>query len=719
MSSYNKPQQHQKGTSGAAPIRKKIVRTSPAGKNQQSSASSNGSSKQQSPAIDTPSEYIMDRAKSAFQAYKPGQYSNMNDALADHVPKFQQKVDHLLKANDDLLENVEARHLIKSIYSCTLLNEHERKQNKKKKNKIESLDDKKSPACDLAVTFGKCTHWLPIKDSLIDDKNAFWWLHQISVVAMTLANHDEQFCKSAAFHGEKLMVWMRDFLAFPRVQKLHPEDKSVRQICEFVLAALHNVARHDDLRPKMSQLGLAGSLDFYFTCVDETAQCIALMLTAAVSTEDQLVKLDDKYEIIPKMTRVLESALNDESDHMFNGFAAEELAQSISLLMVNDANKKAFVDSGILAQLKRMLSSTLEHRADDEKLWAIDCLWQLSTSEAQRQLIVNDNVVMASLKTLADDKRLSLIKMKANRAVDFITNGGSQKMTSLAEKHGGEKKITEEHIFISYNWKHQDVCVKIRDFLKSIGYKVWIDIDEMTGSTLESMARAIEQAKVVLICFSDDYKASANCRIEAEYSFQRKKPIVAVSMQLNYNPDGWLGILLGQFKSVDLSLTTKPFDTAKIELKNEIEAHVLNSPQKKTEQTGKESAGATTVVAKSGGETTGKQAATAGGGNSVVVQAKLSAKKALTISFVKSQTQGWSEGEVGKWLEGNSLSASKQTASLFKSMNGRQLAVIYEMKMLSPELFYSTLLKNFENNLIQVLKVSEALERLPGLLAKK
>ena len=43
------------------------------------------------------------------------------------------------------------------------------------------------------------------------------------------------------------------------------------------------------------------------------------------------------------------------------------------------------------------------------------------------------------------------------------------------------------------------------------GFQVWIDVDEMGGSTLEAMANAIEEAAVVLICMSENYKNSNSC----------------------------------------------------------------------------------------------------------------------------------------------------------------------------------------------------------------
>ena len=54
--------------------------------------------------------------------------------------------------------------------------------------------------------------------------------------------------------------------------------------------------------------------------------------------------------------------------------------------------------------------------------------------------------------------------------------------------------------------------IQLKTQLQAQGYKVWMDIDEMGGSTLESMARAVENASVVLVCVSQKYKESPNCR---------------------------------------------------------------------------------------------------------------------------------------------------------------------------------------------------------------
>ncbi len=111
---------------------------------------------------------------------------------------------------------------------------------------------------------------------------------------------------------------------------------------------------------------------------------------------------------------------------------------------------------------------------------------------------------------------------------------------------------------ISYNWGNQPVVKRLAKSLQSLGYKIWLDIEQMEGSTLEasncilifidikiipnfffSVATAIEQSYLVLICVSQKYKDSPNCRLEGEYCMNRKVPFIPLMMQKGYKADGW------------------------------------------------------------------------------------------------------------------------------------------------------------------------------------
>lgn len=65
---------------------------------------------------------------------------------------------------------------------------------------------------------------------------------------------------------------------------------------------------------------------------------------------------------------------------------------------------------------------------------------------------------------------------------------------------------------ISYHWDSQPTMLQIRDKLRSAGFTVWIDVENMSGSTLESMAAAVENCSVFLMAISRKYFESPNCR---------------------------------------------------------------------------------------------------------------------------------------------------------------------------------------------------------------
>ena len=90
--------------------------------------------------------------------------------------------------------------------------------------------------------------------------------------------------------------------------------------------------------------------------------------------------------------------------------------------------------------------------------------------------------------------------------------------------NGSEKsEVTQNHVMISYQWDNQEVLIEVKNRLQASGYRVWMDLEQMGGSTLEAMAKAVEDSSVILVCVSKKYKESPNCRSEAEYAYQLRK----------------------------------------------------------------------------------------------------------------------------------------------------------------------------------------------------
>jgi hypothetical protein len=73
---------------------------------------------------------------------------------------------------------------------------------------------------------------------------------------------------------------------------------------------------------------------------------------------------------------------------------------------------------------------------------------------------------------------------------------------------------------------------------------MWVDVEQIKGSTVDAMSLAVEDSAMMLIGVSRAYKGSSGCRLEAQYGMQRKIDMIPLMMEEGYQPDGWLGMLM-------------------------------------------------------------------------------------------------------------------------------------------------------------------------------
>eukprot|EP00045_Choanoeca_perplexa_P012665 m.139564 g.139564 ORF g.139564 m.139564 type:complete len:760 (-) comp16090_c0_seq9:140-2419(-) len=112
--------------------------------------------------------------------------------------------------------------------------------------------------------------------------------------------------------------------------------------------------------------------------------------------------------------------------------------------------------------------------------------------------------------------------------------------------HGQDQNTQQGHVMLSYAWAHQKVMLQLRDTLLAQGLRVWMDVDQMSdrNNIFESMAAAVEEASVVVVCISQEYAESANCRLECQYAHSHHIPMVPVRPDKGFKPAGWLGLIM-------------------------------------------------------------------------------------------------------------------------------------------------------------------------------
>ena len=92
-------------------------------------------------------------------------------------------------------------------------------------------------------------------------------------------------------------------------------------------------------------------------------------------------------------------------------------------------------------------------------------------------------------------------------------------------------------VFISYNWKIKEKVEKLESNLKSEGYKIWRDGNELNSHHLSAqLARALNCSNNFICCITQAYCESYYCNLEFEYAIKNKSINMIVLMIEDLNP---------------------------------------------------------------------------------------------------------------------------------------------------------------------------------------
>lgn len=181
----------------------------------------------------------------------------------------------------------------------------------------------------------------------------------------------------------------------------------------------------------------------------------------------------------------------------------------------------------------------------------LTCIWNLCFDEKICDLLRKEKEMLSQIAALKNNSPSDDVQRKA-AGILFTTNdlvkkgkeasssSRRQLDTSMSNANSPHQLCDKQksHVMISYNHSSRDMCLRIKDELKARGFSVWIDVEQIYGSTLATMAEAVENSAVFLMCVSEKYYQSPNCRLEAEYAVRLQKPIIPLIMQADYMPLG-------------------------------------------------------------------------------------------------------------------------------------------------------------------------------------
>lgn len=162
-----------------------------------------------------------------------------------------------------------------------------------------------------------------------------------------------------------------------------------------------------------------------------------------------------------------------------------------------------------------------------EQKYTLKLLCQLSFDPAISHDIGKDDYLMGYLR----QENAMFSNLKSTLLWNLKTNESESKTEPEISSFN---KYDGKHIMISYNTASRPLCLKIKALLETMGHKVWIDVSDIHGASLDAMAKAVEEAYCVLICITEKYRLSLNCQAEAQYAFKLNKHIVPLIMEKGY-----------------------------------------------------------------------------------------------------------------------------------------------------------------------------------------
>ncbi|XP_071498021.1 uncharacterized protein [Diadema antillarum] len=432
----------------------------------------------------------------------------------------------------------------------------------------------------------------------------------------------------------------------------------------------------------------------------------ALFILAYVVTEEENAELNTSPENISFIIRILRKALNEPNHYSAHyNYYATEVVEAIEYVASNDKNKVTFVERDVLPLLVSMIA---EGNDIEERRGALKAIWVFSFIPS---LIKDDEDLIKSvaemcMKTEEDGEvvktakgvlwnvgRRDLLK-KQEKGEEEEEESETEEGLSKKSRNMAKKTVSAaapvpmmriasvapskpQHVMLSYQWDVQEQILKVKDLLKAKGYNVWMDVEQMGGSTLEAMALAVEDAAVIVICFSEKYKNSPACRTEAEYTYNLRKPIVPLKMQKDYKADGWLGAMLGSKLYIEMhavEMVERNIDKLVREL--------ANRGCRSSGDRGKAGSGRSC-----GGEDSGKTGSTC-------------------AALVKE----WDMQGVKMWLERKNYS---HVQNWFLGYCGKDLLSLKRMANDAPDFFYRKMESDFGfRSLIEILRFRDMLDEI-------
>ena len=304
----------------------------------------------------------------------------------------------------------------------------------------------------------------------------------------------------------------------------------------YALSSIMKLCQWNDCREALKAIGVIAVVSPMSHSRHIGSLIAAIILAFLIGSEEKeeytsLMNSDDV--IIESMIDLLENTIHRRGDgkhYNYGYFTLEMILHACYNISLSDSNRNKLATPKVRDLLQKLLEEfEFDSNKHSEFVLATQLLLQLSfVHEDDRYLRSDDGFFSPSsgiITTLLSCKA----KIKGEYDVSFLNkmlSRVSEKQEATATGQG------PQHIMLSYCWNKlakPHLVQALGEELRKMNYEVWRDADgsallgPMSGSTDDIMAQAVELSYMVVIFVSKEYKKSSNCRMEANYSNQRRK----------------------------------------------------------------------------------------------------------------------------------------------------------------------------------------------------
>lgn len=370
------------------------------------------------------------------------------------------------------------------------------------------------------------------------DKDLFWFISNLSdtregTMAMLEAGFLTPMCR---YLGDGL-----------------PKAEGTQEYHENIIKAFYRMSKIKEVQEALLDGGVVDLLREESKRSPNTALMgIALL----VGKQDEgkyagIINADKKIldSIIANMRAAVQNHLSGQAAFVKQPISVVDYFEAIQAISISDVNKAQFCNATTLD----LIVNFIHQCSKDLTIVAagMSVLLELTFAQAAvAHFAANKSHVYKLLEEACAPHKSNAALTKTLADFKFRVEPEEKKKEQsiqrrLSKVGTSASTANEKVVFFSYNWAHQKEIVKLAGDIKAAGYKVWLDIDQMHGSTVEAMADGLDNASIVIVDISPQYKESPNCRLEGMYAMQRRLPLVPVMFEDRYTPTGWLGLLLG------------------------------------------------------------------------------------------------------------------------------------------------------------------------------